>query len=117
MIPGNPNKPNEHSDKRKHKVRARYISHSSSSEESQSSVQVKKSSHPKRAPSEQDKQQTDPDPVFYMEVDMSDLPSQYTEEAETFRHVLNRPDPGKLCLGPLPLFWCWMMKKVNWSSV
>ena len=35
----------------------------------------------------------DPDPVFYREVDMSDLPSQYAEEVETFRHVLDIPDP------------------------
>ena len=73
----------KHSDKRKHKVWAKYVSQSSSSEESESSVQIKKSSKPKRAPSDQDKQQTDPDPIFYREVDMSDLPSQYTEEIET----------------------------------
>ena len=49
-------------------------------------MQVKKSSKPKRASFDQDKQQTDSDPVFYREVDMSDLPSQYAE-------VLNLPDP------------------------
>ena len=53
-------KAKKHLDKRKHKVRSKYISQSSSSEESQSSVQVKKCAEPKRAPSEQDKQQTDP---------------------------------------------------------
>ena len=63
------------------------------SEESESSVQVQKSSKPKRAPSDQDKPQTDPDPVFYREVDMSDLPSQYAEDIETFRHILNLSDP------------------------
>ena len=61
--------------------------------ESESSVHVTKSSKPKRAPSDQDKQKTDPDTVFYREVDMSDLPSQYAEEIETFRHILNLPDP------------------------
>ena len=50
-------KAKKHSDKRKHKVHAKYVSESSLSEKSQSSVQVKKSSRPKRAPSEQDKQQ------------------------------------------------------------
>ena len=50
--------------KHKHKVWAKYVSESSSSEESQSSVQVKKFFKPKRAPSDQDKQLTDPDPVF-----------------------------------------------------
>ena len=83
----------KHLDKRKHKVWAKYISQSSSSEESQSSVQIKNSVKPKWAPSEQEQQQTDPDPVFYREVDMSDLPSQYAEEVKTFRHVLNLPDP------------------------
>ena len=43
-------------------------------------MEVKKSSKPKGASSEQDKQQTDPEPAFYREVDMSDLPSQYTED-------------------------------------
>ena len=54
----------KHLDKRKHKVWAKYVSQSSSSEESESSVPVKKSSQPKRAPSEQGKQQTDPDLIF-----------------------------------------------------
>ena len=37
--------------------------------------------------------QASTDPVFYREVDMSDLPSQYTEEVETFRQILDLPDP------------------------
>ena len=73
-------------------ARAKYISQSSSSEEDQSSVPIKKSDKPQRAP-EQDQQQNDPDPVFYREVDMSDFPSQYAEEVETFRHILDLPDP------------------------
>ena len=56
-------------------------------------MQVKKSSKRKRAPSDQDKQQTDPDPAFYRKVDMFDLPSKYAEDIETFRHILNLPDP------------------------
>ena len=55
-------------------------------------MQVKKSTKPKRA-SEQDKQQTDPDPVFYREVDMSDMALQYSEDIETFRQFLFFPDP------------------------
>ena len=79
--------------KKKHKVRAKYFSQSSTSEEDQSSVPIKKSAKPQRAPSEQDQQQNNPDPVFYREIDMSDLPSQYAEEVETFRHILDLPDP------------------------
>ena len=43
--------------------------------------------------SDQDQQQNNQDPVFYREVDMSDLPSQYAEEVETFRHILDLPEP------------------------
>ena len=82
----------KHLDKKKHKVWAKYFSQSSSSEEDQSSVPVKRSAKPQRAP-EQDQQQINPDPVFYREVDMSDLLSQYAEEVETFRHILDLPDP------------------------
>ena len=34
-----------------------------------------------------------PDPIILREVDMSDLPSQYTEDIDLFRQVLNIPDP------------------------
>ena len=54
--------------------------------------QVKKSSKPKRASDDQDKQQTDSDSVFYRKIDMSDLPSQYAEDIETFRQILKLPD-------------------------
>ena len=37
--------------------------------------------------------QASTDPVFYREVDISDLPSQYAEEVETFRQILDLPDP------------------------
>ena len=56
-------------------------------------MQVKRSSKPKGASSEQDKQKSDPDPVLYWEVDTSDLSSQYTKDIETFRQILNLPDP------------------------
>ena len=101
-IPSDPNskqsecfaaaKPKKHSDKRKHKARAKYVT-SSSSDQSEASVQDKKSSKPKGASSEQYKQKSDPDPVHYREEDISDLPSQYTEDTETFRQILNLPDP------------------------
>ena len=86
-------KPRNTRTKKKHKVQAKYFtSQSSSSEEDQSAVTVKKSAKSLKAPSEQD-QQDNPDPVFYREVDMSDLPSQYTEEVETFRYILDLPNP------------------------
>ena len=34
-----------------------------------------------------------PDPIYSQEVDLSDLPSHYTEDIETFRQVLGIPDP------------------------
>ena len=49
------------------------------------------SSKPKRASSEQGKQNSDP--VLNREVDMYDLPSQYTKDIETFRQILNLSDP------------------------
>ena len=52
----------KHSDKCKHKVRAKYISQLSSSEEDQSSAHRKRSSQPPRAPSELDQPQHDPYP-------------------------------------------------------
>ena len=83
----------KHGDKRKHKVRAKCISQSSSSEADQSSVHVKRSANPQRVPPEQDHPQHDSVPVYYREVEMSDLLSQYAEEIETFRHTLDLPDP------------------------
>ena len=53
-------RPKKHADKRKHKVRSRYLSQSSSSEEDQSSVPMQRSSKPSRAPSDQDQPQHDP---------------------------------------------------------
>ena len=79
--------------KRKHKVQAKYLSQLTSSEEDQSSLHIKRSAKTQSALSEQDQTQQDPDPVFYREVDMSDLPHQYVEEIKTFRQVLDLPDP------------------------
>ena len=63
----------KHSDKKKHKVWAKYYLQSSSSGEDQSSVPVKKSVKPQQTSSEQDQQQDNPDPVFYREVEMTVL--------------------------------------------
>ena len=73
---------------------------SSSLEESEISVQVKKSyksrgdSSEPHKPKSDPKSKLDPDPVFYREVNMSDVSSQYTEDIETSNQVLNLPDPG-----------------------
>ena len=88
-------KPKKHADKSRHKVRSRYVS--SSSEEDQSSATGHRSSKPSGAqPSgaltDQDQPQHDPDP-YYREVALSDVPSQYAEEIDTFRRILSLPDP------------------------
>ena len=48
---------------------------------------------PSGAHSDQDQPLHDPDPPYYREVALSDVPSQYAEEVETFRHILALPDP------------------------
>ena len=57
-------KPKKHSDKIKRKSQAKYVTSSSSSEESEVAVQVKNSSKPKW----EQKLNLDPDSVFYREV-------------------------------------------------
>ena len=89
-------KPKKHSDKSKHKSRSRYVS--SSSGEDQSPATRHRSSKPSRAQpsgavSDQDLPQHDPDPSYYREVALSDMPSQYAEEVDTFRRILSLPDP------------------------
>ena len=89
-------KPKKHSDKSKHKSRSRYVS--SSSGEDQSPVVRYRSSKPSGAQpsgavSDQDLPQHDPDPPYYKEVALSDIPSQYAEEVDTFRRILSLPDP------------------------
>ena len=86
----------KHSDKSKHKSRSRYVSFSS--EEDQSPVARHRSSKPSRAQpsgvaSDQDLPQHDPEPPYYREVALSDMPSQYSEEINTFRRILSLPDP------------------------
>ena len=89
-------KPKKLSDKSKHKSRSRYVS--SSSGEDQSPAARHRSSKPSRAQpsgavSDQDLPQHDPDPPYYREVALSDIPSQYAEEVNTFRRILSLPDP------------------------
>ena len=68
-------KAKKHSDKKKHKVRAKYYSQLSFSKEDQSSVPIKKPTKPQqKAPHEPEHLQDSTDPVFYRKVDMSDLP-------------------------------------------
>ena len=86
----------KHTDKSKYKSRSRYVS--SSSEEEQSSVAKHRSSKPSGAQSpgansDQDLPQHDPDPPYYREVALADIPSQYAEEVDTFRRILSLPDP------------------------
>ena len=82
----------KHSDKRKHKSRPSHISQSSAEEE-ESSVHLKKPTKSQHKVPPEPQLQDSTDPVFYREVDMSGLPSQYTEEVETFRQILDLPDP------------------------
>ena len=51
------------------------------------------SSKPSGALSDQDQPQHNPDPPYYREVAVSDIPSQYTEEVDTFRHIISLPEP------------------------
>ena len=88
-------RPKKHSDKSKHKSRSRYVS---STEEDHSPVARHRSSKPSRAQpsgaaSDQDLPQHDPDPPYYREVALSDIPSQCSEEVDTFRRILSLPDP------------------------
>ena len=89
-------KPKKHVDKNKYKSRSRYVS--SSSEEGQPSVAKHRSSKPSGAQpsganSDQDQPQHDPDPPYYREVALADIPCQYAEEVDTFRRILSLPDP------------------------
>ena len=86
----------KNTDKSKHKSRSRYVS--SSSGEDQSPAARHRSSKPSRAQpsgavSDQDLPPHDPDPPYYREVALSDMPSQYAEEVDTFRRILSLPYP------------------------
>ena len=85
-------RPKKHSDKSKHKSRATFLP--SSSEEDQSPERRHRSPKPSgKSYTDQDHPQHDPDPPYYREVALSDIPSQYAEEVDTFRRILKLPDP------------------------
>ena len=66
----------------------------SSSEEDQSPERRHRSPKPSRKSyPDQDHPQHGPDPPYYREVALSDIPSQYAEEVDTFRRILRLPDP------------------------
>ena len=96
-------RPQKHADKSKYKSRSRYVS--SSSEEDQSSIAKHRFSKPSGAQpfganSDQDQPQHDPDPPYYREVALSDVPStlkRWTHSGAFFPSLT----PGSLCLGPL----------------
>ena len=66
---------------------------SSSEEEVQSSVARYRFSKPSGAISDQDQSQHDLNPPYYREVALSDVPSQYAAEVDTFRCIIFLPDP------------------------
>ena len=112
-------RPKKHADKSKYKSRSRYVS--SSSEEEQPSVAKHRSSktseaQPSGANSDQDQPQHDPDPPYYREVAMSDIPSQYAEEVDTLGAFFPSLTPGSPCLGPQLQSWVWTMRKAFKSS-
>ena len=87
-----PSRAKNHTDKSKHNSRSRYLP--SSSEEDQSSELRHRSPKPSRKTyTDQDHPQHDPDPPYYKEVALSDIPSQYAEEVDTFRRIFKLPDP------------------------
>ena len=87
-----PSRPKKHADKSKHKSRARFLP--SSLEDDQSPEHRHRSPKlSKESYSDQDHPQHDPDPPYYREVALSDIPSQYAEEVDTFRCILKLPDP------------------------
>ena len=93
----------------------------SSSEEDQSSVARHRSSkssggQSSGALSDQDQPQHDPDPPSYWEVALSDIPSKYAEEVDTFRHIFPSLIPGSPCLGLQLQSWVWTMRKAIRSS-
>ena len=82
----------KHSDRRKHKSKP--IPKSlSSAEEDEYSAHTRGITQPQPKVPPEPQPQAISEPVFYREVDMNDLPSQYTEEIETFRQLLDLPDP------------------------
>ena len=72
-----PSRAKKHTDTTKHKSRSRYLPSKPS-----------RKTYP-----DQDHPQHDPDPPYYRELALSDIPSQHAEEVDTFRRILKLPDP------------------------
>ena len=87
----------KHADRKKHKSKPIHKKSRSSADEDESSAPSRGSTQPQQKVPPEPHPQASSDPVFVRELDMSNLPSQYAEEIETFLI------PGKLCLGPLHL--------------
>ena len=87
-----PSRVKKHTDKTKHKSRSRYVPFSSEGDQSSERRHRSPKSSRKTYP-DQDHPQHDPDPPYYREVALSDIPSQYAEEVDTFRRILKLPDP------------------------
>ena len=84
-------RPQKHSDKSKHKSRSRFLP--SSSGEDQSPEHRHRSPKPcRKSLPDQEHPQHDPDPPYNRELALSDIPSQYAEEVDTFRSIIRLPD-------------------------
>ena len=79
-------------DKSKHKSRSRFLPASSGEDHSLEHRHRSPKPSGKSLP-DQENPQHDPDPPYYREVALSDIPSQYAEEVDTFRRILRLPDP------------------------
>ena len=126
-------KPEKHNDKRKHKS-IKYISSSSVQSDSHAELfrfctgdqpgkNKGESQEAHRPTTFGDLKQKDPepkslltsDPIIPREVDMSDLPSDYMEDIELFRQVLNILDPRDSM--PVPSASVWGLNKVDQQQV
>ena len=110
-----PSRAKKHTDKSKHKCRSRYLP---SSSEDQSTELRHRSPKPSRKTYTDQEHQHDPDPPYYREVALSDIPSQYAE-VDTCRRILKLPTLGILLLrnpGILLRSWALTMRKAGRSS-
>ena len=92
-------KAKKHSDKRKHKARAKYYSQSSSSEEDESSVPITKSTKPQQQAPPEPEHQDSTDPVFFRDTCLHNMLRKWKRLGKFWISLI----PGRPCLGPLPL--------------
>ena len=83
----------KHIDRKKHKSKPSHTKSRSPADEDQSSAPSRGSTQPQQQVPPEPHPQASSDPVFFRELDLSDLSSQYAEEIETFRQILDLPDP------------------------